>query len=222
MFDNIAPSYDMLNHLFTLGIDRGWRKKMIRMLAPSGPQSILDVATGTGDVAIMTAEMLRPRQVTGIDLSAGMLEIGREKIRKAGLDDIIVLQQGDSENLPFEEGRFDAVTVAFGVRNFEDLKKGLAEMRRVTRPGGIVAILEFSMPRNMILSFFYRLYSKHIMPFIGRITSGDQAAYTYLFESVQQFPYGDSFINILREVGFENNSATPLFGGICTIYKSVK
>lgn len=222
MFDNIAPSYDLLNHLFTLGIDRGWRKKMVRMIASDKPQNILDVATGTGDVAIMMTKMLHPEKITGVDLSANMLDIGRKKVQQAGLSSIITLEQGDSENLPFSDNTFDAVTVAFGVRNYGDLKKGLSEMRRVTRNGGQVAILEFSMPGNKIFNFFYRFYSKVIMPFIGKITSGDQAAYSYLFESVQQFPHGQSFINILKEVGFEKNTARPLFGGICTIYKCIK
>ena len=168
MFDNIAPSYDLLNHLFTLGIDRGWRKKMIKMLSNDQPKIILDVATGTGDVAIKLAKMLKPNKVIGLDLSANMLEIGRQKVEKADLSHIITLEQGDSENLPFEDGYFDAVTVAFGVRNFENLKKGLSEMRRVTRVGGQVAILEFSMPKNKIFNFFYRFYSKFIMPFICR------------------------------------------------------
>lgn len=153
MFDNIAHSYDFLNHFFTLGIDRGWRRKMIRMIAGSNPKKILDVATGTGDVAIMMAKMLKPEKITGLDLSAGMLAIGKEKIKKAALENTITLQQGDSEKLPFEEGAFDAVTVAFGVRNFEDLRKGLSEMHRVTRVGGEVAILEFSMPHNRIFNF---------------------------------------------------------------------
>jgi len=222
MFDNIAPSYDLLNHLFTLGIDRGWRTKMIKMLSSGQPKIILDVATGTGDVAIKLTKMLKPNKVIGLDLSAKMLEIGRQKVEKDGLSQTIALQQGDSENLPFEDDYFDAVTVAFGVRNFENLKKGLSEMRRVTKAGGQVAILEFSMPKNKIFNFFYRFYSKFIMPFIGRLTSGDPSAYTYLFESVQQFPHGQTFINILKEVGFEKNEARPLFGGICTIYKSIK
>ncbi len=222
MFDNIAHSYDFLNHFFTLGIDRGWRKKMIKMISGAKPKHILDVATGTGDVAIMMAKMLKPQRITGVDLSAGMLEVGKDKINKAGLADVITMQQGDSENLPFENETFDAVTVAFGVRNFENLKKGLSEMHRVTRAGGEVAILEFSMPQNKVFNFFYRFYSKNIMPLIGKITSGDKAAYSYLFESVQQFPHGQTFIDILREVGFRDSIARPLFGGICTIYKSIK
>lgn len=222
MFDNIAGSYDLLNHVFTLGIDRGWRKKMIQMLAAGNPQRILDVATGTGDVAILTAKTLKPKEIVGIDLSNKMLTIGREKVEKQGLSDIITLEQGDSENLKFESDQFDAVTVAFGVRNFEDLNKGLAEMYRVTKPGGHVAILEFSIPGNFILNGMYKVYSKYIMPFIGKVTSGDASAYTYLYESVQQFPHGQSFIDILNKLGFNNTTATPLFGGICTIYKSTK
>lgn len=222
MFDNIAGSYDLLNHVFTLGIDRGWRKKMIRMLAAGNPQKILDVATGTGDVAILTAKTLKPKEIIGIDLSNKMLEIGRTKVEKQGLSDIIKLEQGDSEQLRFDSDHFDAVTVAFGVRNFEDLIKGLAEMYRVTKPGGQVAILEFSIPGSFILNGLYKVYSKYIMPFIGRVTSGDASAYTYLYESVQQFPHGQSFIDILNKLGFNNTTATPLFGGICTIYKSIK
>lgn len=222
MFDNIAGSYDLLNHVFTLGIDRGWRKKMIKMLAPKNPQSILDMATGTGDVAIMTAKMLKPQEIIGIDLSNKMLEIGREKIKKAGLDNIISMAQGDSEAIRYPDERFDAVTVAFGVRNFENLKQGLTEMHRVTKTGGEVAILEFSIPGSFVFNSLYKIYSKYIMPFVGRLTSGDASAYTYLYESVQQFPHGETFINILKEVGFKNSTARPLFGGICTIYKSLK
>ncbi len=222
MFDNIAGSYDLLNHLFTLGIDKGWRKKMIKMLADAKPQRILDVATGTGDVALLTAKILQPQEIIGVDLSNKMLDIGRTKIDKQGLTNIIKLEQGDSENLKFDTGYFDAVTVAFGVRNFEDLKKGLAEMYRVTRPGGQVAILEFSIPKSFVFNSLYKVYSKYIMPFIGKVTSGDASAYTYLYESVQQFPHGQSFINILDELGFKNTIAKPLFGGICTIYKSIK
>ena len=170
----------------------------------------------------MTAKTLRVKEIIGIDLSNKMLEIGRMKVAKQGLSELINLEQGDSENLRFDSDYFDAVTVAFGVRNFEDLKKGLAEMHRVTRPDGQVAILEFSVPKGFIFNGLYKVYSRYIMPFIGRITSGDASAYTYLYESVQQFPHGQSFINILTETGFKNTTASPLFGGICTIYKSTK
>lgn len=222
MFDNIAGSYDLLNHLFTFGIDKGWRRKMIKMLANGQPRNILDVATGTGDVAIMAAKILRPDKVTGIDLSSGMLELGREKILKASLEHVIEMAQGDSENLAYEDNSFDAVTVAFGVRNFENLEQGLSEMYRVTRPGGQVAILEFSTPKGFVFNTFYKIYSKFIMPAVGKITSGDKKAYSYLHESVQQFPHGEAFINILKKIGYKNASTKTLFFGICTIYNSFK
>lgn len=222
MFDNIAPSYDQLNHLFTLGIDKGWRKKMIQSIAKNNPKYILDVATGTGDVAIKTARMIQDAQIIGIDLSKGMLELGEKKVKEAGFSDRISFAQGDSEALNFDDNTFDAVTVAFGVRNFENLERGLAEMNRVLKPGGQAVVLEFSMPQGFIFKNLYKFYSKYIMPLIGKLRSGDKSAYSYLFESVQQFPYGQSFINILKQTGYKEITAKELFFGICTIYNGVK
>jgi demethylmenaquinone methyltransferase/2-methoxy-6-polyprenyl-1,4-benzoquinol methylase len=222
MFDKIAPKYDLLNRVLSLGIDIRWRKQAIAYLAASNPQKILDVATGTADVAILMAKILKPTQVIGIDIANQMLEIGRDKIAQQGLSDKISLETGDSEKLRFEDNSFDAITVAFGVRNFENLEKGLAEMYRVTRPGGRVVILEFSKPHVFPFKQLYNSYFEYVLPFIGRLTSRDVRAYTYLFESVQVFPEGDDFKNILTKIGFQNPSCERLTLGICSIYSAVK
>lgn len=184
MFDSISGKYDFLNHFLSLGIDIRWRKKAVKMLAEGNPKIILDVATGTGDFAIETLK-LSPTQVIGVDISPGMLEVGRQKMKDRGYDQIIDLQLADSENLPFEENKFDAVIVAFGVRNFENLERGLSEMKRVLRPGGKMIVLEFSKPRMFPFKQLYNFYFKFILPKIGRLISRDKAAYTYLPESVQ-------------------------------------
>lgn len=222
MFDKIAPKYDLLNRVLSLGIDIRWRKQAIAYLAPQKPQQILDVATGTADVAILMAKILKPTQVIGIDIANQMLELGREKIQNQGLSPVISLETGDSERLRFDDNSFDAVTVAFGVRNFENLEKGLSEMQRVLRPGGRVVILEFSKPHIFPFKQLYNAYFKYVLPLIGRLTSRDMRAYTYLFESVQVFPEGDDFKNILKKTGFQNPSCERLTLGICSIYSAVK
>ncbi|MEY4902910.1 MAG: hypothetical protein RLZZ292_725 [Bacteroidota bacterium] len=222
MFDNIAPYYDFLNRFLSLGIDTIWRKKAIDRLKSSQPQRILDVATGTADVAMETVRRLKPTHITGLDLSHEMLEVGRVKIKKAGMDNIIELLQGDSENLPFPDASFDAVTVAFGVRNFEHLEKGLSEMARVLKPGGKIIVLEFSRPTIFPFKQLFNMYFKNILPLIGRFTSKDPRAYSYLYESVQAFPDGANFVRILQETGYSKATATPLTLGICSIYEAVK
>lgn len=222
MFDTIAPKYDLLNRVLSLGIDVSWRKRAIGYLKSIEPQEILDVATGTGDVAIMAARILNPRRIVGIDIANQMLEIGRKKIAKEGLEGVITMETGDSENLPFPDQTFDAVTVAFGVRNFENLEKGLAEMFRILRPGGKVVILEFSRPRLFPFKQIYNAYFKYVLPLIGRLTSRDVRAYTYLFESVQVFPEGEQFLQILTRTGYQNPLCERLTLGICTIYVATK
>lgn len=221
MFDHISPRYDLLNHLLSLGIDRGWRKKAISLLKPDKPQVILDVATGTGDFAIQ-ALSLQPQEIIGLDISEGMLGKGREKIKRLKKDHIIRMITGDSENLPFPENKFDAITVAFGVRNFEDLQRGLSEMYRVLKPGGTVVILEFSKPSGWFFRQLYNFYFKLILPNIGSLLSRDKAAYAYLPASVEQFPYGNAFLHILESIGFKNTKCKTLTFGISSIYLAKK
>jgi len=217
MFNNISKRYDFLNHLLSMGIDKGWRRKAIRLLKDEEVRDMLDIATGTGDFAI-AALQLHPTKVTGLDISAGMLEKGREKMRKQKADHIIEMREGDSEHIPFEDNSFDAITVGFGVRNFENLEKGLAEMLRVLRPGKMAVILEFSKPKKFPVKQSFNFYSRHIIPFIGRTVSKDKAAYTYLPESVEAFPEGKDFTVILEKVGYNDVKAKPVSGGIATIY----
>ncbi|TNE57650.1 MAG: bifunctional demethylmenaquinone methyltransferase/2-methoxy-6-polyprenyl-1,4-benzoquinol methylase UbiE [Bacteroidetes bacterium] len=222
MFDKIAHRYDLLNRVLSLGIDVWWRRRALGKLRSLKPQEMLDVATGTADVAIMAARMLKPRRVVGIDIANQMLDIGRQKIRKAGLEETVELKTGDSEQLQFPDQAFDAVTVAFGVRNFENLEKGLAEMLRILRPGGRAVILEFSRPRIFPFKQLYNSYFKYVLPVIGRLTSRDMRAYTYLFESVQAFPEGDNFLSILSKTGYQNPQCERLTLGICSIYTAEK
>lgn len=222
MFDKIAPKYDLLNRVLSLGIDIQWRKKAIDMLAKDRPQRILDVATGTADVAILMAKRLKPQQIIGIDIANQMLDLGRIKINKRALASTIQLETGDSEQLRFADESFDAVTVAFGVRNFENLEKGLAEMLRVVRTGGRVVILEFSKPQLFPFKQLYNAYFKYVLPLIGRLTSRDMRAYDYLFESVQAFPDGDQFLSVLTKTGFQQTQCKRLTLGICSIYSAVK
>jgi len=222
MFNRIAPYYDFLNRLLSLGIDSIWRRRAIAQLKEGQPRLILDVATGTADLAIESARQLDPERIVGVDIAIDMLEIGRSKLRKQGLDTIIELKQGDSENLPFPDNTFDAITVAFGVRNFENLEKGLAEMRRVLKKDGQVVVLEFSKPRLFPFRQLFNAYFKYILPQIGRLTSKDPKAYRYLYESVQAFPDGEAFLRILQKTGFKSNQCIPLTLGICSIYSGVK
>jgi demethylmenaquinone methyltransferase / 2-methoxy-6-polyprenyl-1,4-benzoquinol methylase len=221
MFDNISKRYDFLNHFLSLGIDRIWRKKAIRMLRKSQPKVILDIATGTGDFAI-AALKLKPTKVVGLDLSAGMLEVGRQKMKKKKLDHIIEMIQGDSENLPFETNYFDAFTVGFGVRNFENLEKGLGEMLRVLKPEGTGVILEFSKPKKFPVKQYYKFHSKYIIPKVGSAISKDKSAYAYLPESVAAFPEGQEFMDIMQKVGYREITSKLVGGGIATIYVGKK
>jgi len=221
MFNNISPKYDLLNHLLSLGIDIQWRKKAIKLLRPNAPKKILDVATGTADFAIQSLT-LKPDKVVGVDIADGMLEVGREKLRKRKLDQIISLENGDSENLRFKDNNFDAVIVAFGVRNFENLENGLMNMYRVLNAGGKVVILEFSKPSIFPFKQVYNFYFKSILPIIGNVISKDNSAYTYLPESVQAFPEGSKFLDILKKTGFNQTECIPLTFGICSIYTGIK
>ena len=217
MFNSISKKYDFLNHFLSMGIDIIWRKKAIKMLQQDKPKMILDIATGTGDFAI-EALALNPDKIIGVDISEGMLSMGREKIRKKKLQDKIELQLGDSEKLLFDDNKFDAVIVSFGVRNFENLEKGLSDMFRVLKPGGKVVILEFSRPSKFPFKHIYNFYFKSILPKIGKMVSKDDAAYTYLPESVQAFPDGESFLKVLNKVGFKETKCKPLTFGISSIY----
>lgn len=221
MFNNISGRYDFLNHFLSLGIDKLWRKKAVRLLKSIAPKKMLDIATGTGDFAL-EALRLNPDHIVGLDISAGMLEKGREKMVKRKVDAKISMQLGDSENIPFEDASFDAITVGFGVRNFENLEKGLGEMLRVLKPGGKAAILEFSKPRKFPVKQTFGFYSKFMIPFIGRIISKDKAAYTYLPDSVAAFPEGADFVAILNKVGYKNVTSHLVSGGIATIYLGEK
>lgn len=221
MFDRIAGRYDFLNHFLSMGIDKGWRRKAIHTLKGIQPRQILDVATGTGDLAI-AALTLQPEKVTGVDISEGMMEIGRKKLAEKGLSDRIVLQYGDSEALPFGDGSFDAITCAYGVRNFEHLEKGLQQMSRVLRRGGRIAILEFSQPKKFPVKQLYRFYFRYILPVLGKSVSKDATAYTYLPESVAAFPEGSAFCTIMERSGFTQVKARPLSFGITTLYTAEK
>ena len=222
MFDGIAHRYDFLNHFFSLGIDVLWRKACIRMLRKESPSKLLDVATGTADFAIEAVRMGLDVHVTGVDISAGMLDVGREKIAARGWNDKIELIQGDSVALPFEDDTFDAYIVAFGVRNFEDLQGGLGDMLRVLKPGALGLVLEFSKPKHFPIKQVFGLYFKHIMPTVGKWVSKDPSAYTYLPESVQAFPEGEAFLDQMRQAGYRDVQARSLTGGIATIYSGRK
>jgi len=221
MFDNIAPKYDFLNHLLSMNIDKLWRRKAMGYLKSSKPQSILDVATGTGDFAIELRK-LHPKEIIGADISEKMLQIGREKIKKRNLNSLITLQRGDSEQLPFPDNRFDALTVAFGVRNFENLKAGLKEMCRVLKPNGMLVVLEFSKPQAFPVKQMFYFYFNYVLPVIGKIFSKDQRAYTYLPESVRSFPEGKEFGKLLAEAGFKAVQCKSLTFGIASIYTGEK
>ena len=218
MFDGIAPKYDFLNHFLSFGIDKLWRKKLVKLLKKQSPHSVLDIATGTGDLAIAINKRAKPEKIIGADISEQMLQYGREKIDKKGLQNTITLEYGDSENLKYADNSFDAVTVAFGVRNFENLGKGLAEMHRVLKPGGKVYILEFTMPQRFPFKQLYRFYFFKILPLIGRLFSGHSKAYNYLPQSVEQFPQNEVMLNKLNEIGFIHTKYVILTLGIAAIY----
>lgn len=222
MFNNISGTYDFLNHFLSLGIDIIWRKIAIRELLADKPRHILDVATGTGDFAFEAIKILKPEQIKGVDISAGMLAIAKEKIVKRNLQNVFVVSLGDSERLLFDDSQFDAVTVAYGVRNFENLEKGLSDMLRVLKPSGKVVILEFSKPRVFPVKQAYNFYFKYITPSIGKLFSKDASAYSYLPESVAAFPDGKQFTELMKKVGFQNTKLRPLAFGICSIYTGTK
>tara|TARA_B100001758_G_C18312624_1_gene558710 strand:- start:198 stop:929 length:732 start_codon:yes stop_codon:yes gene_type:complete len=222
MFDNISGKYDFLNHFLSFGIDHYWRRKTISILKGQSPQLILDVATGTGDLAFSAFKRLQPKKIIGLDISKGMLELGRVKIKRKNLEGSLEFIHGDSENLPFEDNYFDAVMVSFGVRNFEDLNAGLKEIYRVLKPTGQLLVLEFSKPKKFPVKQSYYLYSNFILPFFGKLISKDKSAYAYLPESVAAFPEGDAFLNELNQVNFKNTYYKLLSGGIATIYSAKK
>ncbi|RZW52789.1 MAG: bifunctional demethylmenaquinone methyltransferase/2-methoxy-6-polyprenyl-1,4-benzoquinol methylase UbiE [Flavobacteriaceae bacterium] len=221
MFDTISNEYDGLNRVISFGIDIKWRKKVVQKVAATHPSTILDIATGTGDLAIALLET-QARKIVGLDISEGMLEVGRKKIAKRKLDDRIEMVIGDSENLPFDDSSFDAITVAFGIRNFENLEKGLSEILRVLKPSGIFVILETSVPTKTPFKQGYKLYTKKVLPLIGRLFSRDKVAYSYLCESASVFPYGEALNNILTKIGFINAVALPQTMGVATIYMASK
>ncbi|MFS4481382.1 bifunctional demethylmenaquinone methyltransferase/2-methoxy-6-polyprenyl-1,4-benzoquinol methylase UbiE [Hyunsoonleella sp. 2307UL5-6] len=221
MFDTISGDYDGLNRVISFGIDIKWRKKVVELITAQHPKMVLDIATGTGDLAIAMANT-NAEKIIGLDISSGMLEIGKQKIDKKGLSSKIEMVLGDSENMPFEDNTFDAITVAFGVRNFEHLERGLKDILRVLKPGGIFVILETSVPTKTPYKQGYGLYTKNILPLIGRAFSKDRIAYKYLCESASIFPYGEALNNILRKTGFINVEDFPQTFGVATIYKSSK
>ena len=221
MFDTISKEYDGLNRVISFGIDVKWRNKVVDLVAKTNPENILDIATGTGDLAISLATT-SAKEIIGLDISDGMLEVGRQKINHKSLDQLISMVIGDSEDLPFEDNTFDAITVAFGVRNFEHLEKGLAEILRVLKPNGIFVILETSVPTNPIYKAGYKFHTKLIMPTIGKLFSKDKVAYSYLSESASVFPYGEALNNILRKIGFINVKDLPQTMGVATIYTASK
>ena len=220
MFDNISPTYDFLNHFLSLGIDKGWRKKAIKKLGKRNPEIILDIATGTADFAI-EAQRISPDRVIGVDISEGMLRRGRVKLRKKGLLEKIELVQADSENLPYADNYFDAAIVAFGVRNFEDLLKGLREIRRVLKPGGEFLVLEFSKPVGLF-KLMFNFYFKWVLPILGRLFSRDTRAYSYLPESVKYFPDGEDFMDYMKQAGFQKVHDQRFTFGVCSLYSGSK
>ncbi len=221
MFDNIAHRYDFLNHLLSAGIDRSWRKNAVKHIGEIKPKQILDVATGTGDFAFESLS-LNPDKIVGFDISEGMLNVGRQKAIESKTDKIVEFVKGDSEGMPFATDTFDAITVGFGVRNFEHLEVGLKEMLRVMKPNGRVAILEVSQPHNALVRFFYSIYFTYVLPTVGKLFSKDARAYSYLPESVKAFPQGQAFVDILKKVGYKNIVWTPLTLGTCAMYTAEK
>ncbi len=222
MFDNIAPTYDVLNHRLSLDIDKRWRRKAIKQLVPFKPREMLDIATGTGDFAILAAQMLRPDLLIGADISEGMMEIGRKKVETAGLGKVVSFMKEDCMNLTFPENSFDAVTAAFGIRNFKDLDKCLRELHRVLRKGGHLSIVELSAPKRFPMSMLFKVYSHTILPIYARLVSKDKGAYRYLISTVEAFPQGETMVGILKKAGFETVNFKRLTFGICTMYLATK
>lgn len=222
MFDNIAPTYDMLNHRLSCDIDKGWRRKAIVQLKPFAPQEILDIATGTGDFAILAARMLRPERLVGADISEGMMAVGRQKVEREGLGDVIHFRREDCLQLSFEDGSFDAVTAAFGIRNFKDLDTCLRELHRVLRPGGHLSIVELSAPMRPPMSWLFKVYSHTLLPLYARLVSKDGSAYRYLINTIEAFPQGEEMMEILRKAGFEEVQFCRLTLGVCTMYLASK
>lgn len=222
MFDNIAPAYDQLNHTLSLGIDRSWRRKAINWLKPFRPQQIMDVATGTGDFAILACHELQPEQLIGTDISEGMMNVGREKVKKEGLSAKISFAREDCTSLSFADNRFDAITVAFGIRNFEDLDKGLSEMYRVLKTGGHLVILELTTPDRFPMKQMFTIYSKIVIPTLGKLLSKDNSAYSYLPQTIKAFPQGEVMKNVISRVGFSQVQFRRLTFGICTLYTATK
>ncbi|SHM65896.1 bifunctional demethylmenaquinone methyltransferase/2-methoxy-6-polyprenyl-1,4-benzoquinol methylase UbiE [Flavobacterium chilense] len=221
MFDNISGNYDNLNRVISFGIDTKWRKKVLKIVSDTKPKNILDIATGTGDLAILMSQT-NAEKIIGLDISAGMLEVGKKKVEAKNLSNVIDLVLGDSEKIPFEDNYFDAITVGFGVRNFENLEKGFAEILRVLKPNGVFVILETSVPDKTPYKQGYKFYSKNILPIIGKLFSKDNSAYGYLSESAAAFPYGEALNNILRKIGFIDVVAMPQTFGVATIYSASK
>ena len=221
MFNNISKNYDDLNRVISFGIDISWRKKVVQIVSKNNPQQILDIATGTGDLALMMST-LAPEKIIGLDISEGMLSVGKEKISKAQLNDKIEMVVGDSEDIPYADNTFDAITVSFGVRNFANLDKGLSEIRRVLKPKGTLVVLETSNPTKFPFKQGYKFYTSFILPVIGKLFSKDKIAYSYLSESANFFPFGEAFNNILKKNGFINTTHTPVTFGVATIYSASK
>ena len=222
MFDNIAPTYDKLNHRLSWDIDKGWRRKAIKALAPYSPQSLLDIATGTGDFAILSAQMLHPTRLVGADISEGMREIGRQKVKALGLDGIVTFEKEDCLHLSYDNDTFDAVTAAFGIRNFADLDAGLREMHRVLKPGGHLSIVELTSPVSFPMKQLFHIYSHTVLPVYGRLISRDTSAYSYLTKTIEAFPQGERMVDILMKAGFAEASFRRLTFGICTMYFATK
>ena len=222
MLDNIAPTYDKLNHRLSWDIDKGWRRKAIRQLAPFHPKSLLDIATGTGDFAILSAKMLKPERLVGADISEGMMQIGRQKVAALGLRDIVTFEKEDCLHLSYNSDTFDAVTAAFGIRNFADLDAGLREMYRVLKPGGHLSIVELTSPVSFPMKQLFRIYSHTVLPVYGRLISRDTSAYSYLTKTIEAFPQGERMVDILMKAGFAEASFRRLTFGICTMYFATK
>ena len=222
MFDNIAPTYDRLNHHLSWDIDKRWRKKAIQQLAPYHPQTILDIATGTGDFAILAAKMLHPQKLVGTDISEGMMEIGKQKVKHEGLDTVISFAREDCLQLSFADHSFDAVTAAFGIRNFANLDQGLKEMCRVLRPGGHLSIVELTTPVRFPMKQLFKIYAHTVLPVYGKLVSKDQSAYSYLTKTIEAFPQGETMMGVLRKAGFSQASFKHLTFGICTMYFATK